>query len=344
VNWKIAFRCDVGPTVGVGHVMRSLALAEEFADRGIRVVFVCDAASVPWTAAQIETRGFDLAEAVDGVADHVRLFASLGVGGVVFDSYRLPAEVYRGVREIGLPTLALVDNELRGAEADLLLDQNIGSETDDLALPTGSDRLGGLRYALLREDILRLRPVVPPEARETNAPRVLAVLGGTDAHGAAPVVADALVRTGRPFQAILITREDLFETVRSIPTAEDQRIQAVGPLDRFPELVRDADLVVSASGSSVWELLSLGAPAALLRVADNQKVSYERIIATGAAAGLGSLEDLRGPGLDAGVDTLGGLLASAERRAALGAVAWRLVDGQGRVRVADRFLALRRRG
>lgn len=337
---RIAFRCDVGPTLGVGHVMRSLALAEELASRGNDIVFVCDAESVQWAHEQIQRRGFAVLPAVETPEEHVELFRAEGVARVVFDSYTLPTAVYRAVREASLPTLALVDNELRGAEADLLLDQNIGSEDDPVALPPGAERLAGLGYALLRDEVVRKRPASPRTSGSPSVPTVLAVFGGTDAYGAAPVVARALARTGLPFTATLVTRADLLDEVRATPLAPGQSLSPITPTDRLPELVVDADLVVSAAGSSTWELLALGAAAALVRVADNQTVSYHRLVSSGLAAGLGSLTELRGAGAADGEATLRDLLGDPGRRTALASAAWARVDGQGRARVADRFLAL----
>lgn len=337
---RIAVRCDVGPTVGVGHVMRSLALAEELSSRGCEVVFVCDADSVPWAREQIRTRGFALLPSVDSPEAHVELFGAEGVAAVVFDSYVLPGAVYRGVRATGMPTLALVDNQLRGAEADLLLDQNIGAEEDPVELPVGSERLAGLSYALLRDDVVLRRPSAPPAATTASVPSVMAVFGGTDAYGAAPVVACALARTGLPFVATVVTRSDLLDEVSAIPLASGQSIDAITPTDRLPELVVGADLVVSAAGSSTWELLALGAATALVRVADNQTVSYQRLVSGRLAAGLGSLAELRGEGAVAAHDTLRGLLRDPSQRAALASAAWARVDGRGRARVADRLLAL----
>ena len=53
-------------------------------------------------------------------------------------------------------------------------------------------------------------------------------------------------------------------------------------------LAAAADLVISAAGSSLSELLCIGAAAAVVCVADNQQLGYARVVAAGTAAGLGS--------------------------------------------------------
>jgi hypothetical protein len=74
-------------------------------------------------------------------------------------------------------------------------------------------------------------------------------------------------------------------------------------------------------------------------VVDNQVMGYERAIATGTAAGVGLLSDLKtDPSTAAAV--LKRLLTDPTERARLAASGWKLVDGNGRTRVADALLAL----
>jgi len=118
-----------------------------------------------------------------------------------------------------------------------------------------------------------------------------------------------------------------------------QRVDVIGPTDQLAVAVRAADLTISASGTSTWELLCLGATAGLVCVVDNQVMGYERAIATGTAAGVGVLSDLKeDPSAAAAV--LKRLLTDPAERARLASAGWKLVDGNGRVRVADALLAL----
>lgn len=324
------FRCDAGPAVGIGHVMRCLALAEEFAGRGHRVVFVADLASVPWAADQVARRGFEATAPTPD--DEVAGLLALDPALVVLDSYLLPAAVYDGVREAGVPTLALVDGDPAGGRpADVWLDQNIGAEEDPWPVPAGTTRLAGLGYALMRADLRAARPEHPART-EGPVPRVLAFFGGTDPFGAAPRVAAAALRTGLPFDATVVAaRPGIAEECRALTTGPGQRLDVVGPTDDLAREVRAADVVLSAAGSSSWELLCLGAATGLVCVADNQATSYERAVAAGLVVGLGYLEALTS---DTGT-AFASLLGSAALRAELRERGWRTVDGRGRERVAD---------
>nr|WP_202886721.1 spore coat protein [Kribbella sandramycini] len=318
--------------------MRCLALAEELRLRGTAVEFVCDAHTVPWAAGQIAARGIPIVPAVWTPAEHVELLQRYD--GVVFDSYDLDAVVYAAVRATGVPTLAIVDGDFRGAEADLLVDQNLAAELDQPALPPGASRLAGLDYVLIRDEIRALRPSQPPVLRPSGVPSVFAFFGGTDAFGAGPVVTQALVATGVPFTATLVApTPELARQVAAVEVGGHQRVDVIGPTDQLAAAVRAADLTISASGTSTWELLCLGATAGLVCVVDNQVMGYERAIATGTAAGVGVLSELASDP-SAAADVLKRLLTDAAERARLAAAGWRLVDGQGRARVADALLHL----
>ena len=338
---RIGVRCDVGPRRGIGHVMRCLALAEELRERDADVVFVCDSHTVPWANDQIVARGIPVEPAVHTPDEHVELVARLGLTALVIDTYDLDPAVNAAVRRAGVPVLALVDGDLRGAEADLYLDQNLGSELDNPELPAGAIRLAGLDYVLLRDEILDLRPSVPPaESEPAGVPRVFAFFGGTDAYGAGPHVVAALAATGVPFDATVVAPSpELVDAVEAVELGPGQLVEAIGPTSKLAATVVASDLVISASGSSTWELLCLGATAGLVCVVDNQVMGYERTVATGAAAGVGVLSELKGDHSTA-VPVLRRLLTDPAERARLAAAGWRLVDGKGRARVADALLAL----
>ena len=179
---RLLVRCDVGPAYGVGHLMRCVALAEEFAARGHEVVFSAAVEDVPFALEQVRRRGFrwvDPPDSVDGLVEQAR-----AADAVVIDSYVLPREAYSAVRRVR-PTLAIVDGDPSGKDGHVLVDQNIGAEEDDWPLPEGAVRLAGLDYALMRDEIRDARTARHDPA--TGAVRVFAFFGGTDAFGAAPV-------------------------------------------------------------------------------------------------------------------------------------------------------------
>ncbi|RZU51743.1 spore coat polysaccharide biosynthesis predicted glycosyltransferase SpsG [Krasilnikovia cinnamomea] len=338
----VGIRCDAGPRTGVGHLVRCVALAEELVGRGVTVHFLSDLGGVAWARAQLEQRGLPWHPAPYDEVGLVAAAARLGLDALVTDSYELPPAHAAAVRATGRVVLTIVDGDLLGQPADVYVDQNLDAELVAPDLPPGAVRLAGLDYALLRTAVRARRPAAPRDTGSGRTPKVVAFFGGTDAFRAAPVIGRLLVATGAPFDATLVAADDgLRDDLLAVAPAAGQRLRVIAPTDDLPALLANADLAVSASGTSTWELLCLGLPAALVRVVDNQILGYERTIVRGLAAGLGHLPALRVPGIaaDTAVRVLRDLLTDPAARAALGARAWAAVDGRGPERTAAALLA-----
>lgn len=331
----VAFVCDAGPEVGIGHVMRCLALAEELIDRGAGVVLVADLAEVPWAEQQVRRRGISVRPTAPGetVVDAV---AAVAPRAVVVDSYLLDDETYAALHA-SWPLLAVVDGDPRGRVADLYLDQNLGSEDLVWPLPDGARHLGGLTYAQQRRDIVRHRPAAP-KTTEHDPLAVLAFFGGTDAFGVAPQVARLVAATGVPCDlTVIAATPELAERIREVVPAPGQSVQVLGPTDRLPELVAEADVVLSATGTSAWELFCLGAAVGFVCVADNQAAAYAQVDKDGLAVGAGTLAELS-ESTDVVTSRLHALLSDRELRERLRRACWSKVDGLGAARVADALL------
>jgi spore coat polysaccharide biosynthesis predicted glycosyltransferase SpsG len=329
---RVGIRCDAGARRGVGHLVRCVALAEELVGRGVPVTFLSDLGGVAWAERQLSVRGLPWHPPPYDPVGLVAACERLDLDALVIDSYTLPPEHSVAVRRTGRRVLAVVDGDVRGQTADVYVDQNLDARI------TVDDAVGlaGLDYALLRAAVRRLRPLDVPVQVRSRTPRVVAFFGGTDAYRAAPPVARLLAATGAAFDATVVAADDgLRRELLAVEAGPGQHFEIIAPTDDLPELLAGADLAVSASGTSTWELLCLGLASALVWVVDNQIAGYERTVAHGFAAGLGQL----GHFTDGSVAVLRELLTRPGSRAALAARAWSAVDGRGVERVADALLS-----
>jgi spore coat polysaccharide biosynthesis predicted glycosyltransferase SpsG len=334
---RVAIRCDAGPEVGVGHLIRCVALAEELVRRGGQVTFLADTGGVPWAEEQLTGRGLAREPAPTAPAELVARAAARRLDAVLLDSYHLDPRYAAAVRDAGYLVAAVVDGPAGARVADIFIDQNLDAEHRAVELPPGAIRLAGVRYALLRDRVRALRPARPGGSRAGRRPHVVCFFGGTDACGAAPPLTRLLVRTGVPCRVTVVAGSPALRAeLAGIRPAGGQSIDIIDPTDALPELCAAADLAVSAAGTSTWELLCLGTPAALVEVAENQRIGYEPVVARGLAAGLGRLDRLRHGGA-APEATLRRLLTSPDERRSIGDRAWAAVDGRGRERVVDQL-------
>ncbi len=256
---------------------------------------------------------------------------------MVIDSYVLPRDAYSAVRRVR-PTLAIVDGDPAGKDGHVLVDQNIGAEDDDWPLPDGAVRLAGLDYALMRDEIRDARTARHDPA--TGAVAGVRVLRRHRRVRSRPRRSPApWSRPERPSTSGWSPPPTRCAT--SCPAsrqAPGQQVTVLAPTNALAAEVTAADLVVSAAGTSSWELLCLGAACAFVCVADNQETSYDRVVAAGAVAGVGRLGELRADP-SGGIEVLATLLGDEAERVSLRAAGSSLVDGRGRERVAEALAA-----
>ncbi|MFI0447638.1 PseG/SpsG family protein [Actinomadura sp. 6N118] len=335
---KVGIRCDAGIGTGAGHLIRCVALAEELVRRDVPVVFLGEINGPDWIGAELEARVLPLMPAAARPGPLAAQARALGLDVLVIDSYETDPACADAVRRAGTAVLAIVDGDHRGQQADVYLDQNLGAEQASFEMPAGSLRLAGADFVLLRDCVRRLRPDGPPQ-HGGGVPRILCFLGGTDAADAAPAVMGLAAATGVPFTATVVAaRATTARALAAIELSPGQSLVPVAPTGRIAELASGADLAICASGSSVWELMCLGVPAALVHVADNQLIGYQAAVSRGLAAGLGHPARLTGAAAGAAVETLQRLLTDPGERMAIAARGHAFIDGRGRERVCDALL------
>ncbi|GGB38815.1 UDP-2,4-diacetamido-2,4,6-trideoxy-beta-L-altropyranose hydrolase [Flexivirga endophytica] len=337
---RIAIRCDATPQIGVGHVVRCLALGQELRARGLDVVLWGDIDGLDWLTGLVEASGLRRLPATGEVADQLRQADDEQFVGVVLDGYHLSPTLGGALRAAGYVVLALVDGEFGAAQqADLYVDQNLGA-TPHQGGPTGSRCLTGPDFTLLRDSVLQRRraPDLLSPGRLSEIRSVLAVFGGSDPAGAAPVVVPALLSTDAALDVTVVSSNPrTADRLAALRLSSQQRLRVIPPQPDLAGLAAASDLTISASGTTVWELLAMGVPTAVVCVVDNQRLGYRALLAAEVATGLGELTSFD---TAAATSALAALIENPPRATGLALKGQRLIDGDGRRRVADALLAM----
>lgn len=335
---RIGIACDVGTTVGVGHVMRTAALAEEMQRRGWWVEYACNAHLVPLAASRLAGLGVGVIQLAPTANAYLEWIRRAKLDGLVTDSYLLPAAVSEAVAT-AIPVLAFVDGAIRNQTASLYVDQNYGAE--HTAWPIGSapifsNRLAGTEFAQISDAVRNLRR--NPNTADSRPMNVLLSLGGTDAGGYTTLVTEAIRDYSEPLNLTVVTKTALhpmFDACRS----SSIKVEVTAPSGNFPQLLARCDAAVSATGTTTWELCCLGKPMAALAVAENQLPAYRALVGDGVVFGAADLV-----GVPPNQKSLSGALAefftNVRFRRMAADRAYKLVDGRGKERVVDGFSAL----
>ena len=319
---RVVLRADATPTIGVGHAMRLLALAQELRGRGIEVHLAGDL-DVAWVASAYAEAGVLVHPCPTDPDDLVTLVLDLDARWCVLDRYDLGPRWGVWLRRAGVVVMAMVDGPFSAdQDADLYVDQNPGATPR--AVGAGQLALAGADYTLFRDD----------------------VLGGTDPCGAAPVVTPLVLQacSGLAADITVVTPDRTWVAPLAADAPPGVELRASGPVSDLAARAAASDLVVTASGSSVWELMCLGVPLGVVCVIDNQRPGYDMVADADLALGLGDLEMLRrdDDARAAAVSALREAFTDRDVRVERAARAQELLDGRGRARVAEALVSLAR--
>lgn len=313
---RLWIRADGSAETGLGHVMRTVAIAERARHRDIDVRFLVGGSEA--VLSLLADRGFG-ADYAGRDAEAITRMVRAG-DAVVFDGYRFSAEVMGATKDRGCRIGAIDDLGEGQFPVDVLLNQNPLQHTSYATLPETVTLLGP-RFALVRAEFIRHRRL-----RASPRPRTLVVtMGGSDVAG---LTTETLgLAPSRPAfdHIILVIGPSAGPPPGPIP-ADVEIVRA--PRDVASVFAR-GDAAVSAAGSTTWELLSMGMPTALVQVASNQRAIGPGVESAGAGVFMGEARSYA----ERFRDTLT-VLADPDRRAGVSRRALELVDGHG----ADRFL------
>jgi len=325
---RILFICAAGPSVGGGHVMRSLTLARALEARGTTCAF----GATPEVAPEV-------AKVLDAFApDMARARADDGFDAVVFDSYALSADDHRALAK-GRPSLVIDDLADRPLAADIVLDSGPARRAEDYAglVPPKTKLLLGPTYAPVRPAFAALRAeALARRAEQGPVRRILVSLGLTDVGGITGRVAALLAPIAGEARLDLV----LGGGAPSLPAlwalaARDPRVELHVDTQHMPQLILEADLAIGAGGSTTWERCVLALPTLTLILADNQVAAARALAAAGATPCL----DIHNPDFETVlVRETQALLSDGGRRAALSAASAAVCDGLGADRAAEAFL------
>ena len=341
----VVFRVDASARLGIGHLVRSLTLADELRRRGAGVRFVCNRLSLDH-AAFVRSRGAELLELAPDAAGAQEVDAECTAAALagrpahwmVVDNYALGAPWESAMRARGARILAIDDLADRDHECDVLLDQNY--------LPDGESRyrgrvpqqcvlLIGPRFALLAPEYRAHREGLA--ARPRRPSRLMVFFGGTDPQHL----------TERAFEA-LSTTELQHLAVDVVCTGDEPRRRALerraalrpgasvyGSRPHLADLMARADLALGGGGTTSWARICLGLRSLVVCMADNQREVVRWLDARGLARLIGDAASVTAADIRSAVLEE----VQRDRPAAILAEGMQLCDGLGAARTADVLLA-----
>jgi UDP-2,4-diacetamido-2,4,6-trideoxy-beta-L-altropyranose hydrolase len=330
---RLVIRADGNRQIGIGHVMRMLALADEVQRHGGQVTL----ASVrPDEGLLDRARMLGVAVApgdrdagTDGDASWLTaLSRERAAEWVVVDGYRFDHHYQQALVDAGLRVVFVDDHgHCERYDADIVLNQNpYAAEAMYTRRDARTCLLLGPSYAMLRREFA-VAAGVPPEV-PAKASRILVTLGGADPENAAAKVVDALAR---------VPGDDLrVKIVSHMDVEGDARITRLPATADMVPLMKWADVAITGAGSTVYELCCLGVPTFVVAITRPQVESARALEREGLAIDLGWHASMDAASAAHAIDAL---CRDTTRRAELSRRGRERIDGLGASRVVQALAA-----
>jgi UDP-2,4-diacetamido-2,4,6-trideoxy-beta-L-altropyranose hydrolase len=338
-------RADGSSAIGTGHIIRSGTLARALVARSWRVTFVAREMPAPLSAGLVaDGIGIVALPEDSSVTSEPEVIARLvgsEVALIVADHYGIDASWYVAMRQ-RMPRAALLsidDLADRPLPVDLVLNQNMGMTAASYAalVPASSVILTGPHYALVRPEFASLRE--RGRARDGQVERLLVFISGADVPDVTRRAAEALAGIDRPVDVVVGAAYPHMTSLRAAVARHPGTIIHVNTHD-MATLMERADLAVGAASSASWERCTLGLPAVLVTLADNQADTARLLDEAGAAVAIGWHTTVTAQDIERTVRDLCGDLARVK---AMSAAAAAITDGRGTERVVAEIESMQSR-
>ena len=350
VPYPLFIRTDATKRTGIGHLMRSIALAQEWRDRGGDAVIIGSIEKQVLTRL-VEQEGFTYipfgdAPATKGCVE--RFLNTLGAANnapseawIVLDGYQFDDAYQEKIKSAGYRLLVIDDiAHVPYYHADIIVNQNIHADRLDYRCDEETVLLLGTPFVMLRKSFLSYSRRTTRSRKRCR--RVLITFGGVDSKNITTMVIQALNRmnldqmvadivVGPEFQH----RQELNEELRNSPYPYEIH----NDVTDISFLLANADLAITAGGSTCWELAYMGVPNLVIIVSDNQKDLVEYLDAINAVRSLGWWHELNDEKLNI---LLTEIFNNFDKNSTIGDGDRNIVDGMGAKRICSTMNVLTR--
>ncbi len=273
-------RADATTQIGTGHVMRCIALAQAWQDKGGDVTFLshCESDGLRQRILDEGFRFIPIEYAYPHTSDLEKTLSVLSderenSGWLVLDGYHFDASFQKAIRDKGIRLLVIDDmNHLSHYHADILLNQNIHAMDLKYSCDEDTILLMGCKYVMLRREFIKYQEwkrVIPEKAA-----KILVTMGGSDPDNVTLKVIQALnLMDDAELEVRFVVgpANPNLESIRKELSKSDFAYTILSNVKNMPELMAWADVAISAAGSTCWELAFMGLPSLMFILAENQE-------------------------------------------------------------------------
>lgn len=303
----ILVRTDSGGHIGVGHVSRCSALADEIIKLGHKVIFLVkdhhgsnyqfinknikviklrldnnhiieNNKYSSWSGSKVQDEVNEINSVIDNIG-HVDL--------LIIDHYGLDSKIES---KLNVESLLVIDDlENRFHYCDFLVDPALCYDSSaymKLMKKKETKLLLGPKYTILRSEFRKKRPLNFKRIEKVRD--IFAYFGSTDPTSEALKLVKAFEESNLNINLKVLTSANNkdYSQIKSI-IERCPNIKLLAPTKTISDYILEADVTIGACGTSFWERACLGVGSFVVKTAENQDRNVKGILSQNAAIFVG---------------------------------------------------------
>lgn len=266
IKRKILFRADAGPTIGYGHFIRSLALADMLKDDFDCVFYT----QTPTDYQKKEAAAVCPLVELPATDSRLELFLDMLTGDevVVLDNYFYTTDYQRRIKEKGCSLVCIDDMHDKHYVADVVINHgNVSSEQFSIEQYT--------RLCIGNEWILLRKPFLKPIKQKIREKQIIVCFGGADPLHLTDKVVSMLIQLSIDYEIVVIIGDTV--NVRKDTLSRVKLYQKLSAQE-MANLFETSFLGIMPVSSTYIEAVSRGLRVIAGYFVDNQKIDFQKII------------------------------------------------------------------
>lgn len=275
---NILFRADSSSTIGTGHIMRDLVLADQFKDANI--IFATQNLQGNINH-KIKEKNYKIEILNSNDIDEIiKLIHQHSIDTIVIDSYDIDYNYEKALKEKTSVTIFVLDDTYERHFCDILLNHNIGADETRYKglVPEGCSLRCGTKYTLLREEFITEKQTSKKLIINNPIKNIFIAMGGTD-HSNINISILKVLESFSNFHAHVVTTTgnphlDELKTY----TQGKQNITLHINTDKIAKLMHESDFAIVTPSVTINEIFYMKLQFIAIKTAKNQNEMYKYLV------------------------------------------------------------------
>lgn len=331
---KILIVADGSKEIGLGHIVRTLTLANELKNYYTDILFITKKNESSISLIKDEDYPLILLNEKlnekEELEEIVKIINTKKMDIVILDKLTISKEYYDNIKLQNTFLVSLDNIRDISINADLII--NGGIYANEYFNTKQKNVLLGEKYFILRRQFIGHKKRIINE----NITNILISMGGSDPLNITYSIVQELLKIKKEYLLnVIIGNAYLHESKLIELSMRNKNLNLIKNTDQMARLMKNSDVAITSGGLTLYELAATGTPAMIIQQADNQILPTKYFEKYGSVIDLGNGRCLNKERM---LDKLSYLDRNKNIRLKMAEEGMTLIDGFGAIRSAEAIM------